>query len=244
MSEQTITENNSGMGKGISVSGEVANRFNWGAFFLSWIWGLGNNSFITFLIWTSCLIIFIPLIGIFAPLGFAIWFGIKGNEWAWQNKHFESIEKFHDYQRKWATAGVIVSVIFPVLIGALTLPVLLSSTSTVKNHTLRLKEASVIQQATMMLEALEQKCELSSAGLAQCFEKRMNIVNRDNNVIKAADGTIWTFEGNGVCKNAGECKVIINSGDSENDEGEIPLYVSPKGFVYVEQSDLDKYKGE
>ena len=51
---------------------------------------------------------FIPFIGGIASLGFCIWLGIKGNELAWQNKQFPSIEAFHEYQKKWAIAGVIV----------------------------------------------------------------------------------------------------------------------------------------
>ena len=53
----------------------------------------------------------IPFIGIIACLGLQIWFGIKGNEWAWQNKKFESVEQFHSNQKKWAIAGIIVAII-------------------------------------------------------------------------------------------------------------------------------------
>ena len=105
MSEQTIVENNSGMGKDIQVPEVVAKRFNWGAFLLSWIWGLGNGTYITLI---GLLVCFIPFVGGLIALGCSIWFGIKGNEWAWQNKRFNDVEHFHSYQRKWATAGVIV----------------------------------------------------------------------------------------------------------------------------------------
>ena len=116
MSEQVVVENNSGMGKGTQVPDIVAKKFNWGAFLLNWIWGLGNASYITLIIF---LVALIPFVGGFAMLGCQIWFGIKGNEWAWQNKKFESVEKFHSYQRKWATAGAIVFAV-SILLGLLT----------------------------------------------------------------------------------------------------------------------------
>ena len=59
---------------------------------------------------------FIPIVGALVPLGLCIWFGIKGNEWAWQNKRFESVEHFHSNQKKWAIAGLIV-VIISIILG-------------------------------------------------------------------------------------------------------------------------------
>lgn len=77
--------------------------FNWGAFFLVWVWGLFNKTFIT-LLYLIC--IFIPA-SMFFAFCFQLWFGFKGNEWAWKNKKWKSIEHFHKIQRKWAIAGLI-----------------------------------------------------------------------------------------------------------------------------------------
>ena len=104
--EETMLENTSGTGKEANVPAEVAGKFNWGAFFLSWIWGLGNATYLPLIILA---VAFIPLVGWLGCLGLAIWFGIKGNEWAWQNKRFESVEAFHSYQKKWTIAGIIVA---------------------------------------------------------------------------------------------------------------------------------------
>ena len=82
-------------------------KFNWGAFGFTWIWGLYNNSYITFWSFASILLAFIPFIGGFAPLGFSIWFGIKGNEWAWNNKKWDSVEHFNAVQINWAKATLI-----------------------------------------------------------------------------------------------------------------------------------------
>ena len=113
---QYVDDNPSGKGANYPVPDDVAKRFNWGAFLLSWIWGLGNHTYITFLIFATALVSWIPIIGWLISLGVCIWFGKKGNTWAWQNKHFDSIEAFHNYQKKWAVGGVIVALIFSVII--------------------------------------------------------------------------------------------------------------------------------
>lgn len=122
MAEEKKIVNNSGKGKEIAVPDVVKNRFNWGAFFLGWIWGIGNKSYLTFLSFATILVCWIPFIGSLAPIGLSIWFGIKGNEWAWQNKKFASVEAFHNYQKKWAIVGLVIVVlsilIMTVLFGS------------------------------------------------------------------------------------------------------------------------------
>jgi len=102
--------NTSGQGKG-SVVPEEVKAFNWGAFTLSWIWGCFNGTFITLIILVAGFVAVIPLIGWLVPFGLAIWFGKNGNEWAWQNKKWESIEYFHKVQKNWATVGIILAIL-------------------------------------------------------------------------------------------------------------------------------------
>jgi hypothetical protein len=96
---------NPGAGFNNVVPPEVSGKFNWGAFLLSWIWGLGNKTYIALI---ALALSFIPFIGGLAGFAFCIWLGIKGNELAWQNKQFPSVEAFHENQKKWAIAGIIV----------------------------------------------------------------------------------------------------------------------------------------
>ena len=106
--EAMKVQNNSGMGANSVAPEVVSKRFNWGACFLSWIWGLFHKSYLTLLTIPA---VFIPFIGAFVCIGLDVWFGIKGNEWAWQNKKWESVEHFHSVQKKWAIAGIIVFVV-------------------------------------------------------------------------------------------------------------------------------------
>jgi len=91
-------ENTSGQGVAAVVPPEL-DRWNWGAFFLNWIWGIGNNTFIA-------LLMFVPVVNMVMP--FVL--GVKGSAWAWRNKRWESVDHFRRVQRNWAIGGVVAIV--------------------------------------------------------------------------------------------------------------------------------------
>ncbi|MDP9107757.1 MAG: cytochrome c oxidase assembly factor 1 family protein [Pseudomonadota bacterium] len=82
-------ENMSGHGKASTIPPEI-DRWNWGAFLLNWIWGIGNNTYIA-------LLMFVPFVNIVI----AVLLGAKGNVWAWQNRRWDSVEQFKAVQRTW-----------------------------------------------------------------------------------------------------------------------------------------------
>lgn len=87
-------------GPGSARSGEVpaeVDRWNWGAFLLHWIWGIGNSTYIAFLV-------FIPIFG-WLIMPFVL--GAKGSAWAWRNRSWESVAEFRRVQRLWAIWGVV-----------------------------------------------------------------------------------------------------------------------------------------
>jgi hypothetical protein len=101
-------ENTSGQGKLAAVPPEI-DRWNWGAFLLNWIWGIGNNTYIA-------LLVFVPVVN-FVML-FVL--GTKGSIWAWRNARWNSVEHFKSAQRKWAIWGVVLwFVAFPLLFGGI-----------------------------------------------------------------------------------------------------------------------------
>jgi hypothetical protein len=71
-------------------------RWNWGAFFLNWIWGIGNSVFIA-------LLMFVPVVNI--VMIFVL--GARGSRWAWRNRAWRDAEHFRRTQRAWAIAGLI-----------------------------------------------------------------------------------------------------------------------------------------
>jgi hypothetical protein len=84
---------------------EEIKGWNWGAFLLSWIWAIGNN------VWIG-LLVFIPYLGFIM----VIVLGVKGSEWAWSSKNWDSIDHFLSVQKKWATWGFILAVLWLILL--------------------------------------------------------------------------------------------------------------------------------
>lgn len=116
MAVEMDSSNTSGQGSTAVVPAELKG-WNWGAFFLSWIWSIGNSTWIG-------LIALVPYAGFIM----AIVLGVKGNEWAWQNRRWESVEQFKATQKVWAIWGLILfmlslivmfaSIIVPIILGA------------------------------------------------------------------------------------------------------------------------------
>jgi hypothetical protein len=94
---QSRTEDNtSGQGEDAVLPDEL-DRLNLAAFFLSWIWGLGNKTYIA-------LLALIPLANVVMPFVLLI----KGNKWAWANKSWDDVVHFRRVQRKWGFAALII----------------------------------------------------------------------------------------------------------------------------------------
>lgn len=88
-------------------------KFNWGAFFGTWIWGLFNKTYITLF---EILLFFTPV----GMLTFPLICGLKGNEWAYKNKGCPDIEVFHKSQRMQAKIFSIVMTVGMAVIITLT----------------------------------------------------------------------------------------------------------------------------
>jgi hypothetical protein len=101
-----LDENTSGHGEFAVVPSEI-NKWNWGAFWLTWIWGIFNKSYIA-------LLVFLPIANIIVPF----YLGARGSELAWKNTYWSNVEEFKRAQRKWAISAWIVVLIFSLIIGA------------------------------------------------------------------------------------------------------------------------------
>ena len=109
-------ENNSGKGGGYPVPPGVKG-WSWGAFFLNWIWAIGNRTWIG-------LLVFIPYVGII--MTFVL--GFKGREWAWQNKPWRDMNHFNRVQRLWSIwGGIFVFVTFGSVLAAIVIPLLIKT---------------------------------------------------------------------------------------------------------------------
>jgi len=239
----------------------VAKRFNWGAFFFTWIWGIGNKVWITLWIipiWAllNLFLVVIQNLGLFSSvvlmllsifanllmLAVQIWFGMKGNLWAWNKKKYKSVEHFHKIQRIWASIAIILLASHFIIVGCSTLPVFNDdNVANLRDKTMTKKHAITVQQATTMLEALNNKCDLTSEGLANCYMEQLNINAIYENKLKLADGAGYEFVADGFCKTENACYVLIDINDNRKTIVKIPLYAKDNGFLEVHQEDIDKY---
>ena len=134
--DKIIEENTSGHGKMAAVPPEVRG-WSWGAFLLTWIWGVGNGTYRAF--WC-----FFPIVNIF--MGIAL--GLKGREWAWRNRRWESVEHFNQVQRKWGIAGLVFILVLFAFWGIVTL-----STFIALNNAQPTKMAIALAQQNTQLQA-------------------------------------------------------------------------------------------
>ena len=271
-------QNDSGLGKGSEVPAEVR-HFNWGAFWVTWIWGVCNNSYLTLISLAFNIITFtfgfiIPIIaaliastnvglGIGLLIGYSlftliggialrIWFGLKGNQWAWQNKKWNSTEHFNSVQKTWAIVSAVVSMVLILanvgVVAAMTIPSLISNTDKVRTKTMIKKEVSSLSQAVVMSEALGSKCgkKSSQEGIAKCLGERFNgqVIG---NKIELNDGVDLIFHSGSRCINDGTCYVIIDttSRAKGTEKVTIRLYSDRDGYIKLNEEDtqkiIDKY---
>lgn len=94
-----LEENTSGHGDYSIVPAEIK-KWNWGAFWLTGLWGLFNRTYIA-------LLILVPIINIAVPF----YLGAKGNELAWRNKSWSSVEEFKAEAKLWNIIGWVFGII-------------------------------------------------------------------------------------------------------------------------------------
>lgn len=87
-------ENTSGQGRLHALPEGVAG-WSWGAFILSWIWAIGNRTWL-------------GLFGLVPGVGLVVrvLLGMNGRRWAWQNRRWDSVEHFRRVQRQWSVAAL------------------------------------------------------------------------------------------------------------------------------------------
>jgi len=110
------TGNTSGQGA-LSLLPPELRGWNWGAFLLTWIWGIGHN------VWIALVALggLIPYVGWIISIVMAIVLGARGNEWAWQKKKWDSIESFRKTQRTWMWYGVGMLIVQTLLVISVTI---------------------------------------------------------------------------------------------------------------------------
>lgn len=152
--------------------------WSWGAFFLNWIWAIGNRT------WIGLLAV-VPYVGFIM----AIVLGFKGREWAWKNKEWASVEEFNRVQRKWSAWGVGIVVVALVIgiLAAIAIP-------QYQNYTERAQEAQMLaeqmQEEARQAEAraqMEEQMRLQAE--AQAKHEAELMAQREQAALQASPST-------------------------------------------------------
>jgi len=119
--------NNSGCGHLLDASvtlPEEIHGWNWGAFLLPGFWCLTNQVWIGLIAWTDVSMVTLPVTwGMTWPI-MAVILGVKGNEWAWKSRRWNTIKQFKRHQRLWAIAGFLIVTALLLLLSLIVLMLL------------------------------------------------------------------------------------------------------------------------
>ena len=152
------------------------NRFNWGAFLGTWIWGLFNKSYIPLLYILLC---FTP-----ASFYFQLICGLKGNEWAYDKFGSDDYVEFNHKQERQTTIWVILTfAVIPILYIIIILMLIFSVAAfSVKEHT-----SGTPSKAISTFEKLFD-------GYASLYFKSHEITETENKFyVEPSDWTFSTF---------------------------------------------------
>lgn len=99
-----LENNTSGHGPSSAIPNEIK-KWNWGAFWLTWIWGICNKSYIA-------LLVFVPVANIIIPF----YLGANGNELAWRNRYWDDVDEFKQCQKAWSIVGwVFIAIVIIIM---------------------------------------------------------------------------------------------------------------------------------
>lgn len=99
-------ENNYGQANAYSQAeiDKELEKWNWGAFFCTWLWGIFHRMYWPLLI---LVVAAIPYLGQVCSIGLCVYMGLKGSRIAWDSGKYKDFESYKNAQRNWAIAGLI-----------------------------------------------------------------------------------------------------------------------------------------
>jgi len=98
-------DNNSGQGEPAPAS--ITKKFNWGAFLFNFLWGIKYRRY--FLVAVPILLL-LPF-GFLIAIPMAVYAGMKGNQWAWEEVQYKNEDDFNKSQTDWVRAWCWVAAI-------------------------------------------------------------------------------------------------------------------------------------
>lgn len=113
--DSTVHASNNSGTPDAQLPGELKG-WNWGAFFLPFLWGPFNRVWVGLGTLLIGLVLPIPwILGLLGYTALSLMMGVRGNEWAWRARKWESADHFRKVQRVWKTWGTVGFVAFGMI---------------------------------------------------------------------------------------------------------------------------------
>lgn len=195
-------KNTSGHGDYSDVPEDIK-KWNWGAFWLTWVWGIGNKCYVA-------LFGLIPIVNIFVRF----YLGKNGNELAWRATRWHSEEALLECQRKWRNwAWIIVSVLLVIHIVGIVQEV----RGGMQNIEIEQETIRLIKADKTAMESLRDDFQLLIFDNTSRHGFGMNQVSGRMYILKSDGDIYWVKvyrEDNKIVK-----IIIERFGDDEKDKG-------------------------
>lgn len=161
-----------------------AKGWSWGAFFLTWIWAIGNH------VWIGLLAL-IPIVNIFMMFYLAA----CGRRLAWEAKSWRNAEEFIENQKNWSFWGVALAtgmIVIGVFFGIKLQNTLMNLD--VNKPQMLSSEGRSSEQALRLIKALPEYKEWSDALESKTQHTVKATITLDQNQPTKLDKTIyWSF---------------------------------------------------
>ena len=203
-------------------------EFNWGAFLGTWIWGVFNKSYKTLWSW---------ILG-FTPWSahFALYCGLKGNEWAYNNKKCTDVDAFNKSQEKQAVIFAVLSFLIAPIIYFL---IIFGITALIMS--------AVFVDIKSNPESAEQKIEKLSDTLnsfsSMYFENHIITDSENKFYVRSSDWTRYSFSEK---KDILDMAASISANERTKHSKTKKLYTKSDELIRTKiyGSDTDKLLGE
>lgn len=230
---------------------EELQKFNWGAFFLNFIWATFNGAWREFLP-VFLIMLVVSLLSCLPILGFlffivniilAIYVGKQGNSWSWYGKKWESLDKFVSVQKAWGISSPFVFIILwfsvPAIIMVATVYLFLPVVKELAEKAEPISKTAV----SHVVKAPNYRGFSSGEDIANyLIEQNIYIKSLDGNKSVVADArgpyfVVLTFEKDGACS-LEQKNCYVSYSIKVNDELKPPIYrtyFDDKGEVQAEK---------
>lgn len=197
--------------KGKDMPSELK-EFNWGAFLLTFVWGIKHKAWITLL--------GIPLIWFQLPFGInwilytvlQFYSGFKGNMWAYQVDWWMTPKDFRKYQARWAISAVVLNIFIPVVLLAIAGRFIQKDLNNPANFISNTQCSVAYSKLNKEFHKISLNSTVSSADMARSFAKNFKNARAEGENVnfsvkhEGKNVEVYTITFN-MYDNASDCKI-------------------------------------